>query len=124
MVLAALLDGVVGPGLAEYYRQATSGSGQVEVFRGIHLLTSRATVTFAYFSFCCWSVGIGFLAFDMACQNKGIRLFGVVSLLAVITILLSFLSGFLTLSISGATIALIVVSTWQFGIGCWLCYKS
>jgi hypothetical protein len=73
---------------------------------------------FAYFAVFCWSGTICFWAFDMFHQNKAIKLFGIFSLLAALSILTSLLFGWVNLSVTGMTIILIVISGWQLGIAC------
>ena len=122
MVLAALLSGIVGPELATHYLHAAES--EAEVFRGISLLKFEMNQAFANFAVYCWCVTMAFWALDMIANGNLMKAFGIVSLITAISIAVSLLVGWVSLSVFGITLILIIVSCWQLGIAYLLFFKS
>jgi hypothetical protein len=114
MVLAALMSGIVGPELAQHYRDASSD--QAEVFRGVFLLTWEVNQACAYFSVFCWCAGIACWAYDNLSKTPLVRALGFVSITMAVVIALSLLLAWVSLSVFGMTLILIAISAWQLAI--------
>lgn len=120
MILAALMSGAVGPYLAEQFQQANDT--QLEIFKGLFLLTSLMNQAFAYFAVFSWCAAICCWSFDMFKQSKAVKSFGLISLVASITISISLFTGAIVLGVSGMTLVLILISLWQLGVA-WLLFS-
>lgn len=120
MILAALLSGIVGPELAANYMQANQS--EAEVYKGLSLLKFEMNQAFANFAVHCWSVTIALWSMDMMTKSGLMRQFGLISLIAGVGISISLLMGWVSLSVFGMTLILVIVSVWQIGIACLLAF--
>ncbi|MEM0912774.1 MAG: hypothetical protein AAGJ37_17495 [Pseudomonadota bacterium] len=120
VIVAALISGFIIPQLAESYLHANAT--ELTVFSGMTSLYWLTNQSLANFGTICWCVAICAWAIEMF-RSKGVtRLFGSAYSIAALVIIFCLLSNVLTLSVTGMTLVLLVISTWQLGIA-WLLYN-
>lgn len=114
MITAAIINGFVAAHLASQYIGASTE--QLAIYQGVSRLAWLLNQYFAEFGAIAWCAAMIWWGVDMLKQSKPIKVIGMISMTAATAIIVAMLTSSLSLSVSGMTMVLIIISLWHLVI--------